>query len=172
MWPQGSTRSTTSPSCDPEAPLSTPLHQTLSLTLAGFALAGCPTATPSTLEQCELDLALDTDSAMVGDTVTAFGRPITAEIDTAVTIDGQLAALVDVDRAQPACETCDACRLTAGCGVCEECGVCATFCTVCIEYVAFAIPEVEPGEHAVTVVNSYGVSASMPLTVVAPPDDG
>lgn len=136
-----------------------------------MALTGCPTTTPSVLEQCELDLALDTDQAMVGDTVTAQGRPVTGEIDTAVTVSGLLAEITDVDRVMPECEACDSCRVTADCGVCEECGICDASCAECIEIVSFVIPEVEPGEHAVTVVNSYGVSPPMPITVVEPTDE-
>ena len=143
----------------------------MSTLLLVLATAGCPVAEPSVLEQCELDLALDTDSAMVGDTVTAVGRPITAEIDTAVRIDGLNAPLVDVDRPQPACEGCDACRVAAECEVCEQCSICAPLCEECIEVVAFEVPELDAGEYAVTVVNSYGVSPPMPLQIVPEADD-
>jgi hypothetical protein len=123
------------------------------------------------LQQCELDLALDTDEAMVGDVVTASGRPITGEIDTAVRVGSEAAVIVDVDRPQPACEGCDACRVRVQCGVCEECGVCDQFCAECVEIVSFEIPDLAPGDAAVTVVNSYGVSAPLPLTIVADADD-
>ena len=81
-------------------------------------------------------------------------------------VGGETAELVDVDRPQPGCSTCDGCRLDEGCGVCDTCGACAEACTACEETVTFIVPELPEGESPVSIINAYGNSPPLPLQIL------
>lgn len=134
--------------------------------IAWFATA-CPAETTTEFVQCDLDLALEVDSASPGAEVTAGGRPLTADVDTLVRVSGVDAELVSVDRSEVGCLACDECYVSAGCDGCEQCSECADACGDCVQSVTFLVPETTPaGPAEVTVFNAYGTSPPMALEIV------
>jgi hypothetical protein len=133
--------------------------------LALMALA-CTTSTTATFDQCELDLILDVAEAAPGDTVVAVGRPLTDDFDTVVRVGGATASIQDVERPQPGCSTCDACRVDERCTVCEVCAACSDACAACEETVTFTVPDLPEGDTQVSIVNAYGNSLPLPLQIL------
>lgn len=143
----------------------------LMVSALGSSLAACDQANNATFEQCELDLGLEASSAAPGATIVATGGPLSDALDTVVRVDGVEATVEEVTRDE-SCDDCTTCRATTeGCGVCTTCDACASACEACVESLSFVVPAVEAGEVGIIVTNSFGVSPTLPLQVVAGPDE-
>lgn len=129
-------------------------------------LLGCLPETVSTFNTCEVDLvSVEPTEATVGSEVTLTARPLSEDWDTAVRVGGIDAEVLSVTRED--CGACDTCQAEQGCACTEDCDACDVECrTDCLETVVFAVPQLAPGEHAVTLFNAHGGSASLDLVVV------
>ncbi len=132
-------------------------------------LAACETTSTSGTATCSLGVpTLAPTSAAPGEQVTMTATPLSEAWDTAVTVGASRATIVDLDRST--CEECDDCRDTGGCSRCGECTDCEETCATCVETVTFVVPELEPGTWTVELVNRYGRSEQVQLTVTAAAD--
>lgn len=136
------------------------------------SVAGCilPTggSEPTTnVQECSLDVALSPTEAHVGDVVQLLGGPFTQPDDTIVRVDGVAAVLGDTTR----CELCDACVAEQGCSCVHACATCEAACADCTPTLAFTVPDVAPGVTSVVLVNSFGATGDLLLTVLPAPVD-
>lgn len=139
--------------------------------LALLLLAACLDETALVTSTCSLGVpVLSTTEAAPGDQVTVTVAPLTAAWDTAITVGPARATVVDL--AREGCDTCDTCRATEGCSQCGECSACETDCATCVETVTFLVPEVAAGTWPVEIVNEFGRSERVNLTVTASGDTG
>ena len=133
-------------------------------------LAGCHTSTTTTVPSCALDLALDQETAAVGDVVRAVGGPVSDVWDTSVRVGGVDANVLSVDRTD--CDACDLCQQAAGCDGCGLCTDCTATCDSCEESVSFEAPTLPDGAADVVIVNPYGRSTSLALDVASAANAG
>jgi hypothetical protein len=122
------------------------------------------------LDQCEVNIATDVESAAPGDTVTLGGGAFTEAFDTVVTVDGTRAQVAAVTRDD--CSECDQCRQFAQCNDCEACTECDETCSTCNQTVDFVVPAIAPGPSSVVLVNQYATSNTVMLTVEGTGDTG
>ncbi len=94
-----------------------------------------------------------------GDTVALAGGPFTTVADTQVRVDGLTAEVLEVTR--EGCTVCDACRDEYGCS-----DDCAVSCTDCVETTRFVLPDAPPGGAEAVLVNGWGASDPIELTVL------
>jgi len=136
-----------------------------------LALFGCGDPPPPTFLQCELRLSIEPDRAEPGEQVTLTGRPMSEEADTEVRIGGLSTTILTFNDAAGPCATCESCRRDLLCTSCERCPSCAEACEPCAPTVTVEVPDLEPGEYAVSLINRFGVARPMTLEVLpAPPD--
>lgn len=118
---------------------------------------------------CDVSVgAAEPAEALPGDTVLIVAGPLTEIWDTAVTFGSTRATVVSVDRT--GCDECDSCRESAGCSACEDCDACDLSCeSSCAESITAVVPALPPGQAAIVVRNTRGVS--MPLDFAVLPSD-
>lgn len=150
------------------------MHRLLPLLSLPLALLGCGDPPPPTFLQCELRLSLEPPQAEPGDLVVLTGRPMSEAADTDVRIGGLRATIIAFDDAAGPCASCESCRLAALCTDCERCPSCAEACAPCTPSATVEVPDLDPGEHAVSLVNRFGVSRPLSLLVLptAPDPEG
>ncbi len=147
-----------------------PRTLSLSALLALALLAGCDSSDSFTPSPCDVSLhQLKPSAALVGEELTASGRPFTSAYDTAVYVGTARATVLSVDRYR--CEPCDDCLEEQGCTGCDDCDSCDWICSNCMETVRFAVPEVAPGELDVKLFNRHGESNPLPVLIEAPEAD-
>jgi hypothetical protein len=142
------------------------------LTVLLTILAGCSTTASTTVSVCALEVtALAPVEAAAGETVVMTASPTTTVLDSAVTVGGHRADILDITR--ESCESCDACRSVNGCLACGDCDSCDLACeNTCVETVTFTVPaESVAGAAGVQLFNAYGVSESISLTVLSATSD-
>lgn len=132
-----------------------------------LALAACEAQLVDTYDACDLDGALSTPEARVGDVVVLTGGPLTTTWDTLVQVDGTLAEITTLSRDAIACFDCDSCRDEA-----FDCVSCDETCLPCVESISFVVPAVRTGVVSVVLTNAYGSTGPLALTIVAPSDTG
>jgi hypothetical protein len=133
--------------------------------VAVTAVSGC--TPPSQTFALRCDVAIDEvapTSASAGDSVVLTGTPFTSTYDSAVYVGTERADVLDVQRSN--CSNCDLCRNQQSCTECSDCDACDTICSnECVETVTFAVPNVEPGVHALQLFNAHGQTSILDLTV-------
>lgn len=131
----------------------------------------CYTSVSYNSATCDVSVdAAEPAEALPGDTVLIQAGPLTEDWDTAVTFGSARATLVSVDRT--GCDECDSCRESAGCDACEDCDACDLSCEAsCAESITAVVPTLAPGQAAIVVRNSRGVSKPLDF-VVLPGDTG
>lgn len=129
-----------------------------------FMFSACETDSTGYSLQCDLAApALAPAEAAPGESIVATGNAFTEVYDTVVTVGGEAATIIDLERAD--CVECDECQVSAGCTACDDCDACATECLPCVETLTFSVPTVPVGWHPVTLTNLHGQSAASSLLV-------
>ena len=133
-----------------------------------FLFIACETEATGYSLNCDMPApALAPADGAPGATIIATGNAYTEVHDTVVTVGGEAASVLDVERAD--CDACDECRVNAGCTSCDDCDDCASDCLTCVETVSFAVPDLPTGAYPVTVTNLHGQSANAAFAVTAAP---
>lgn len=123
--------------------------------------------TTTNVRECALDVTLSPTEAHVGDVVQLLGGPFTQPDDTIVRVAGVTAALGD----SVPCALCDACVVREACVCAGACATCDDECADCTPTLAFTVPDVAPGVTSVVLVNSFGATGDLWLTVLPAPVD-
>lgn len=135
--------------------------------LALLVLSACDEDEVQDFYQCPVTGSLEPAVAAAGDDVLARVSPLTSLYDTEVQVQGLAAEVTDVTVED--CALCDACRQTENCNACEACTVCDEACDTCEESLTFVVPDqVQDGSAAVVIINRYGVSEDLALTIESP----
>jgi hypothetical protein len=156
----------------------------LRLSLFSLLLSlGCTTTVPFTVPDCDITIhLLEPTAASPGDDLRIEASPLTTDFDTAVTVAGQRATVLEVNR--DSCEetpadgglSCDDCREANDCNPCDDCDACdATCADTCVEFALVTLPEsLQAGPADVQIINSYGRSntAQLTIAVAGPVDTG
>jgi len=138
--------------------------------LCGASLLGCDTTDSLSLGVCDVSLhALEPAEALVGEQISATGRPFTDAYDTAVYVGSARATISEITR--EGCDACDDCLEDQLCTGCDDCDPCDLLCGDCIETVAFTVPNQDPGDTVVRLFNRHGESNALDFEVLAPPQD-
>lgn len=137
----------------------------------GLGLLSCSDSIDASIAKCDVVLKSTEPSATsVGETVIAYGGPLTERIDTALFLDSIRVEVVSIEREN--CEECDECRIEQGCSDCSDCPACGSSCdNDCSESILFAVPDVEPGEHELLFFNAHGSSNTLGIEVIEPSQD-
>jgi len=127
---------------------------------------GCTTTTTTTVSVCTLEVTETTPAeAAAGESVVLTASPTTTVFDSLVTVAGVSADITDITRTE--CEACDACREVNACLACGDCDVCDVSCAAeCVETVTFTMPSVGVGVQPVQLLNAYGASQPVDVTVL------
>jgi hypothetical protein len=131
-------------------------------------LPACDSSTAIVTPVCELGAPVASPStATVGDVITLGTVALTDSFDTLVMFGSVRAEVREVTR--EGCNDCDSCVTdtgNAGCNACiQECNACAELCVTCVEEVRIRVPDVPPGEYAVTITHARGTTPPVVVTV-------
>lgn len=135
-----------------------------------WAFFACDSTESYRFEQCELEVEPLTTEVSSGEALSLRGGPMSDAVDTAARLDGALVPVLAVERME--CEACDTCLENEGCHACEPCLSCVAACEPCLERVDIKIPELETGEYSLILLNRYGASAPVTLTVRETVEEG
>ncbi len=124
-------------------------------------------STSTNVDECAVGATLSPLEAHVGDVVQLLGGPLTGSDDTIVRVSGVQAELGTTTR----CELCDACVVREACDCANACPTCDAECADCTPSLAFTVPDVAPGLAPVSLINSFGATNELVLTVLPTPID-
>ena len=136
-----------------------------------LGLLSCSDSLDAGIAKCDVVLTTTAPTAAaVGESVVAYGGPLTEKIDTALFLNENRVEVDTIERAN--CEDCDQCREEQGCSDCSDCPACGPTCdSDCSESIRFTVPDIEPGEHDLLFFNAHGSSNALTFEVIIPSDE-